>query len=103
MKLSSRSTEREAKAASFRLSDGHGLSLQIEPTGSKLWRFRYRFAGKANMLSLGSFPDVSLAAAREKRDEARRLLAAGENPSQARKTARRAAESANTFGVIAEE
>jgi len=56
---------------SYRLADGKGLYLQVEKSGSKLWRFRYSFGGKENMLTFGAFPEVSLADAREKRDEAR--------------------------------
>jgi hypothetical protein len=89
----------------YRLTDGHGLSLQVEPSGSKLWRFRYRFGGKANMLTFGAFPTVSLSEARSKRDDARRLLAQGINPSQQRKEQKLSAAQAesNTFAVIAEE
>ena len=54
------------------LSDGRGLSLFVQPNGGKWWRFRYRFAGKAKMLSLGTYPDVSLKEARERRDEYRK-------------------------------
>ena len=87
------------------LTDGNGLHLLINPNGSRLWRLRYRFGGKQNLLSLGSFPDVSLAEAREKRDEARKLIAKGINPSQQRKDDKRAAGTAaqNTFAVIAAE
>jgi hypothetical protein len=67
---------------SDKLSDGAGLSLLIEPNGSKLWRFRYFFGGRENMMTLGSFPTVPLAEARRKRDEAKKLLAAGISPSQ---------------------
>ena len=62
------------KAKPYKLSDGGGLSLLVEKTGSRLWRFRYVFGGKEKMLSFGSFPDVTLAQARAKRDEARRHL-----------------------------
>jgi integrase len=87
------------------LSDGFGLHLLVKPNGSKLWRFRYRFGGMPNMLSLGSFPGISLAEARTKRDEARKLLANGTDPSRQRKLDKIAAVSAakNTFGGIAEE
>jgi hypothetical protein len=71
------------KEKPYRLSDGNGLYLQVEKNGSKLWRFRYFFSGKENMLTLGSFPEVSLADAREKRDDARKLLAKGVNRPQA--------------------
>ena len=67
------------------LSDGDGLHLLVNATGTKLWRLRFRFAGKANMLSLGSFPTVSLLDARKKRDEAKKQLANGINPSLNRK------------------
>ncbi|MGE0061079.1 MAG: Arm DNA-binding domain-containing protein [Xanthobacteraceae bacterium] len=89
----------------FKLADGHGLHLLVNPNGSKLWRFRYRFAGKEQMLSFGSFPEVSLADARAKRDEARKQLAAGINPVVQRKEERVAAEVAarNTFGAVAED
>lgn len=89
----------------YKLPDGDGLSLMIQPTGSKLWRFRYRFAGKENMLTFGAYPEVSLADARQKRDDARKLLAAGGDPAEQRKLDRAAAETArsNTFGMIADE
>jgi integrase len=89
----------------YKLTDGNGLHLLINPNGSKLWRLRYRFVGKQLMLSLGAFPEVSLSAARQKRDEARRLLAEGKNPSQQRREDRLRASTAasNTFGAIASE
>ncbi|ENB9205934.1 DUF4102 domain-containing protein, partial [Serratia marcescens] len=64
----------------YTLSDGLGLSLLVEPNGSKSWRFRYRFAGKPKMISFGVYPAVSLADARLKRDESRKLVAEGQNP-----------------------
>lgn len=89
----------------YSMADGFGLSLIIEPTGSKAWRFRYRFAGKAKMISLGTYPLISLAEAREKRDEMRKFVAAGQNPSDVRKESKRALlmEQANTFEAIARE
>jgi Arm DNA-binding domain len=68
-----------------KVSDGGGLFLQIEPTGSKLWRLAYRFEGKQKLLSLGRYPAVSLKDAWGKRDDARELLAKGIDPSIARK------------------
>ncbi|NYG33423.1 integrase arm-type DNA-binding domain-containing protein [Sphaerotilus montanus] len=68
-----------------KLSDGGGLLLEVRPEGGKWWRLRYRFAGKEKMLSLGVYPAVALADARKRRDEARALLAAGIDPSAARK------------------
>lgn len=93
------------KDKSFMLTDGNGLHLLITPSGGRHWRLRYRFAGKQNFLSLGSFPEVSLAEARGKRDEARKLLAKGVSPSDHKKQEKLVAEVAanNTFGAIAEE
>lgn len=68
-----------------RVADGRGLYLEARPTGAGWWRFRYRRAGAENMLSLGTYPDVSLAQARKKRDEARELVAAGADPSEQRR------------------
>ena len=69
----------------YTLGDGQGLSLLIEPNGSKSWRFRYRYAGKPKMISLGVYPTITLADARSRRDEARKLVAEGKNPSEVRK------------------
>ena len=55
----------------FKLFDGGGLHLEVNPAGGKWWRWKYRFAGKAKRLSFGVYPDVSLKAARDKRDDAR--------------------------------
>lgn len=98
-------TASKPKDKAYKLSDGNGLSLLMETSGAKLWRFRYRFGGKEKMLSLGSFPDVTLAQARGKRDDARKTLAAGIDPAQKRKEEKIAASisAANTFGAIAEE
>ena len=89
----------------YLLTDGNGLHLMVTPQGSKLWRLRYRFGRKQNSLSLGSFPEVSLASARAKRDNARRLIAEGVNPSEHKKHEKLVAEIAanDTFGAIAEE
>jgi integrase len=89
----------------YMLSDGQGLHLLVMPNGSKLWRLRYRFGGKQNALSLGSFPEVSLASARSKRDDARKLIADGVNPSEHKKHEKLVAEIAanDTFGAMAEE
>ncbi len=82
-----------------------GLSLLVEPNGSKSWRFRYRFAGKPKMISFGVYPAVSLADARSKRDESRKLVAEGQNPSTVRKEKKLAQlyGNANTFEAIAKE
>lgn len=71
---------------SYKLTDTHGLYLMVSTTGSRLWYFRYRFAGKESRLAFGAYPQVTLAEAREKRDAARKLLASDISPSQLRKT-----------------
>jgi hypothetical protein len=60
-----------------KLSDERGLYLLCAPRGGRWWRFKYRYAGNEKLLSLGTYPDVSLASAREAREAARRQLAAG--------------------------
>lgn len=98
---------RKAKPSdkAYTLNDGNGLSLLIEPNGSKGWRFRYRFAGKPKMISFGVYGQISLADARRKRDEAKKQLSDGIDPSDARKsekiTQKYAAE--NTFKAVAME
>jgi hypothetical protein len=84
-----------------KLSDGGGLQLWIQSTGARWWRLAYRFAGKQKLLALGVYPTVSLADARQARDEARRLLASGIDPSRAKKVKQEQSE--NTFRSIAEE
>ncbi|HEM8703418.1 MULTISPECIES: tyrosine-type recombinase/integrase [Enterobacter] len=93
----------EAKA--YTLGDGQGLSLLIEPNGSKSWRFRYRFGGKPKMISLGVYPTITLADARSRRDDARKLVAEGKNPSEVRKEQKIAlqTESESSFEMIANE
>ena len=71
-----------------KLFDGHGLYLLVQPQGTKLWRLKYRFAGKEKLLSFGSYPEVSLKEARQKRDRAREQLRNGDDPSQLRKEAK---------------
>jgi integrase len=98
-------TIRNAKAVdkAIKLFDGGGLFLQVMPTGGKWWRFRYRFEGKHKLLSLGTYPAVSLKQARAKRDEMRQHLAAGQDPSAVRKAAKTRRSSANSFEVVALE
>ncbi len=84
------------------LNDGEGLTLEVMPTGAKLWRYRYRFNGKQNRLSLGKYPEVSLKSARLRRDEANKQVAEGRDPSQVRKTTKRMANgTGDTFAEIA--
>lgn len=88
----------------YRLTDANGLCLEVTPTGSKLWRYRYRFEGKGKMLALGTYPAVTLQKARQKRDEARQLLTEGKDPSEQKKAAKQAllADSL-TFETLARE
>ena len=87
----------------YKMFDERGLFLLVTATGSKGWRFRYRFAGREKLISLGVYPDVSLKMAREKRDAARRLLAEDPpvDPSARRQAAKRA--HADTFEAVARE
>lgn len=94
---------RAAKPAEkpYKLFDERGLFLLVTPTGGRLWRLRYRMAGVEKLLALGAYPDVPLKRAREKRDEARKLVADGIDPSARRQAERSAA--ANTFTAITDE
>jgi integrase len=85
----------------YKRFDTGGLYLEVRPTGAKWWRFRYRFSGKDKLLSLGVYPDVALKQARQQRDDARKLVANGIDPSQKRKADK--AASADTFEGLARE
>lgn len=89
----------------YRKADAGGLCIEVRPTGAKKWRFRYRFAGRPNMLDLGDYPGVSLQDARRERDRQKQLLARGEDPSQARRKALLLVNVAkdDTFEAIANE
>jgi integrase len=95
------------KIKAYKIADEKGLYLFIQPTGSKLWRFDYRFLGKRKTLALGAYPDVSLSHARDKRDKARSLLASAPpiDPSENRKAEKASQQSngENSFEVIARE
>jgi integrase len=98
---------RNAKPAEkpVRLFDERGLYLEVSPAGGKWWRLKYRFAGKEKRLSLGVYPDVSLKDARDSREECRKMLASGVDPSENRK-ARKSASSdraSNSFEVVTRE
>jgi len=73
------------KEKDSKLADGGGLYLLVTTAGSKLWRFKYRFADKEKLLALGSYPEISLSEARKQREEARRLLANGTDPGKPKK------------------
>lgn len=103
-------TDREVRNAkpadkSAKLTDGGGLYLEVTPSGSKLWRWRFRYAGKENVFAIGTYPQISLADARRARDEARDLVKQGINPSHHRQQAKQATmnEAANTFDHVANE
>jgi integrase len=87
----------------YRVPDGDGLALDISPSGGKLWRWRYRYNGKNQILGLGKYPAVSLAQARKLRDDARKLLAEGKNPAREKKAQklRTMHEGDNTFEKVA--
>ncbi|HYE35393.1 tyrosine-type recombinase/integrase [Methylocaldum sp.] len=96
-------TIRNAKALEkpVKLSDAGGLFLLVTPTGGKWWRLKYRFEGKEKLLSLGTYPQVTLKEAREKRDEAKRLLKTGIDPSAQKKATKTA--DAETFEAVYQE
>ncbi|MEM7748415.1 MAG: Arm DNA-binding domain-containing protein [Pseudomonadota bacterium] len=89
------------KAKSYRLYDERGLYLEVTPSGSKLFRYKYRFKGKEKRLALGSYPDVSLRTARGHRDDARWLLVDGIDPGQIRRAEKLTqCAASNTFLAI---
>ena len=90
-------------AKPVKLFDAAGLYLLVQPTGSKLWRLKYRFGGSEKLLALGAYPDVPLRGARERRDAERRKLADGIDPGQARKAdnAAKKVAAANSFEAVA--
>lgn len=75
MKLTIRQIDtQKPRDKAFKLSDGGGLYLLVNPNGSRYWRLKYRFAGKEKLLAVGVYPDVTLAQARNRREEAKKLL-----------------------------
>jgi integrase len=96
----------KAKNKPYRIADSGGLYLEVTPTGSRYWRWKYRFDGKEKRLALGVYPDVTLAAARIKRDAQRKILKEqGNDPLQARREGKITAKirSGNTFEAIARQ
>lgn len=93
------------KTKPYKMSDGEGLFLLITPSGAKYWRLKYFFAAKEKLLALGVYPDVALADARERRAQARKVLANGNDPGEAKKEAKRLIidKHAHTFEVVARE
>lgn len=88
-----------------KLADEKGLFLLAHPNGSKYWRFKYRFGGREKLLALGVYPEISLADARQRRDDARKLLANGADPGETKKATKAAGadKAANSFEIIARE
>lgn len=106
MKLNARQVDTaKPKDKPYKLADGGGLYLLVNPNGAKYWRLKYRVGGKEKLLALGVYPDVPLAAARSKRDEAKRGIAGGIDPNEAKREekATREAQVNNTFHDIATE
>lgn len=101
--ISVRKAKPESKA--YKLADGGGMYLEVMPNGSKYWRLKYRFDEKEKRLALGVYPDVSLALARERRQDARTLLAKGIDPSENKKAVKAAKSDKldNSFEVVARE
>ena len=89
----------------YKLFDEKGLFLHVKKSGGKLWRFKYRFEGKEKLLSIGSYPEISLAEAREKRAGARKQVVQGVDPSELKKIAKTALRGVdeNSFEVVARE
>lgn len=93
------------KAVVYRVGDTNGLCIEVRPSGSKLWRYRYRHAGKASMAALGEYPLMTLAEARAERDRLRALVKGGANPTLVARTERAAKQerAATTFAAVADE
>lgn len=93
------------KEKAWKLTDGQGLYLEVMPNGSKYWRLKYRFLNKEKRLAIGVYPNVSLATARQKKDEAKRLITENKDPSaEKRKNRERSIlESQNTLELIGRE
>ena len=88
----------------YTLVDGDGMFLLVHPNGSKYWRFRFRFGGKQHLMAFGVYPETSLAAARQKREEARKLVAAGIDPREHKRAVKEEqAKEAITFESVARE
>lgn len=98
-------THAKGKEKPYHLSDGHGLYLRVMPNGSRYWRYDYKYLDKAKTLAIGVFPEIGLAAAREKHMAARELLRQGKNPIAVKRENKQLAilQSKETFELIAEE
>ncbi len=98
---------RSAKAGPkpIKLTDSAGLYLEVRPTGAKLWRYRYRIAGRENVYAMGEYPTLSLSEARQRRSEARALVTKGIHPAKHRKAAQlvQQTQNATTFEAVTRE
>ncbi|ELE7696543.1 DUF4102 domain-containing protein, partial [Escherichia coli] len=106
MKLTVRQVETaKPKEKPYKLADGGGLYLLVNPNGKRYWRLKYRSLGKEKLLAIGVYPDVSLAEARSKREDAKRTLSAGNDPSLERKIEKlsRQQDAENSFEAITRE
>lgn len=92
------------KTRAYKLSDARGLYLFVQPNSSRLWRYKFRLAGKENVYTIGKYPDVTLQQAREARDEANKIVKSGANPTHSRHTLRAAVtkDAKNTFQSVGE-
>lgn len=95
----------KARPKPYKLGDNGGLFLLVQPGGGKLWRLKYRIAGREKKLAIGTYPEIGLADARKRRDEARELIAAGKDPSREkqREKARAVENAAQSFDAVAGE
>jgi len=93
------------KEKEYKLMDGYGLFLLVTPTSGKLWRFDYRLGDKRKTMAFGAYPTITLADARQRRDDAKKLLANGVDPCEVKKAqkAARTKSASNSFEVIARE
>lgn len=106
MKLNARQIDTaKPKEKPYKLSDGGGLYLLINPNGTKYWRLKYRINNKEKLLALGVYPDVPLAIARTRREDARKIIAAGGDPNETKKEEKAALKASieNTFEAAARE
>lgn len=91
----------KSKDKIYNVTDERGLSIEVPPKGTKRWRFKYRYGGKQKRLSLGTYPEVSLKKARDRRDELREQIADGIDPAIQRKVMRFVSDDLNSFEVVA--
>ena len=106
MKLNARQVDTaKPREKAYKLSDGAGLYLEVVPSGSRYWRMKYRFNGKEKRMAFGVYPNVTLAQARALRDEAKKKLSEGIDPSTAKKEEKlvRDVQLNNTFQAVALE